>query len=127
MKRILLVIIGILITLTACGGSSVKEKYYQRIDQEEAKRMMDTQDVVVLDVRELAEYNSGHIPGAVLLPVETIAKDTAAEVIPGTNMTVLVYCRSGNRSQKAAEALAQLGYTDVYEFGGIITWPYEVE
>lgn len=89
--------------------------------------MMDTQDVIILDVREQEEYDSGHIPGAVLLPVGTIDEDTAAEVIPEKDATLLVYCRSGNRSRTAASALAKLGYTNIYEFGGINTWPYEIE
>ena len=84
-------------------------------------------DAVVLDVREQSEYDEGHIPGAVLLPVGSIDEDTAAAVIPEKSATVLVYCRSGNRSKTAAAALAELGYTDVCEFGGINTWPYEIE
>ena len=100
---------------------------YQQITQEEAKDMMDTQEVIVLDVREQDEYDAGHIPGAVLLPVGTITKDTAAAVIPELDSVVLVYCRSGNRSKTASRTLADLGYSNVYEFGGINTWPYEVE
>ena len=84
-------------------------------------------DCIILDVREQDEYDSGHIPGAVLLPVGTIDEDTAAEVIPEKDSTVLVYCRSGNRSKTASSALAELGYTHIYEFGGINTWPYETE
>src|SRR5699024_5143925 len=64
------------------------------------------------------------IPGAVLLPVGSIDEDTATEVIPEKDSTVLVYCRSGNRSKTASSALAELGYTNIYEFGGISTWPY---
>ena len=82
---------------------------------------------VLLDVRSKQDYDSGHIPGAVLLPVGTIEEDTAAQVIPEKDSTVLVYCRSGNRSKTASAALAELGYTSIYEFGGINTWPYEIE
>ena len=103
------------------------ENTYQQITQEEAKDMMDAGDVVVLDVREQSEFDAGHIPGAVLLPVDTITKDTAAAVIPELDSVVLVYCRSGNRSKTASQALADLGYTNVYEFGGINDWPYDVE
>ena len=99
----------------------------ESLTQEEAKEMMDTQEVIILDVREQDEYDSGHIPGAVLLPVGTIDEDTAAEVIPEKDSTVLVYCRSGNRSKTASSKLADLGYTNIYEFGGINTWPYETE
>ena len=82
---------------------------------------------MILDVREQHEYDSGHIPSAVLLPVGTITEDTAAAVIDELDTVVLVYCRSGNRSKTASQALADLGYTNVYEFGGINDWPYEVE
>ena len=105
----------------------MKENSYQQITQEAAKEMMDTQEVLVLDVREQHEYDSGHIPGAVLLPVGAIRKDTAADVIDDLDTVVLVYCRSGNRSKTASQALADLGYTNIYEFGGINTWPYEIE
>ena len=105
----------------------MKENSYQQITQEAAKEMMDTQEVVILDVREQHEYDSGHIPGAVLLPVGTIAEDTAAAAIDDLDTVVLVYCRSGNRSKTASQALADLGYSNVYEFGGINDWPYEVE
>ena len=105
----------------------MNENSYQQITQEAAKEMMDTQEVVILDVREQHEYDSGHSPGAVLLPVGTIAEDTAAAVIDELDTVVLVYCRSGNRSKTASQALADLGYTNVYEFGGINDWPYEIE
>jgi rhodanese-related sulfurtransferase len=125
MKRIFFLILAMLLVLTGCGGTTV-ENTYQQIKQEEAKNMMDMQEVIILDVREQDEFDAGHIPGAVLLPVGTIAKDTAAAVIPELDSVVLVYCRSGNRSKTASEAIAALGYTKVYEFGGINTWPYEV-
>ena len=105
----------------------MNENSYQQITQEAAKEMMDTQEVLILDVREQHEYDSGHIPGAVLLPVGTITDDTAAAVIDELDTVVLVYCRSGNRSKTASQALADLGYTNVYEFGGINDWPYEIE
>ena len=124
MKRMIPLLLSLLL-LTGCGEDSADG--YQQISQEEAKAMMDTQVVIILDVREQDEYDSGHIPGAVLLPVGTIDETTAAEVIPEKDSTVLVYCRSGNRSKAASAALAELGYTNIYEFGGINTWPYETE
>ena len=130
MKRILPLFLLLLLLLTGCGGTASNassESSYQQISQEEAKEMMDTQDVIILDVREQDEYDRGHIPGAVLLPVGTIDEETAAEVIPEKDSTVLVYCRSGNRSKTASSALSELGYTNIYEFGGINTWPYETE
>lgn len=126
MKRILALLFALcLLLLAGCGQQT--DAAYRQISQEEAKEMMDAGDAVVLDVREQSEYDEGHIPGAVLLPVGSIDEDTAAAVIPEKSTTVLVYCRSGNRSKTAAAALAELGYTGVYEFGGINTWPYEIE
>ena len=124
MKRILPLLLSLLL-LAGCGGNAAAG--YQQITQEEAKAMMDSQEVIILDVREQDEYDSGYIPGAVLLPVGTIDDTTAAQVIPEKDSTVLVYCRSGNRSKTASAALADLGYTNIYEFGGINTWPYDTE
>ena len=128
MRRIFSLIFVLVLLLTGCGDTSSSEKNtYEQITQEAAKEMMDTVDAIVLDVREQDEFDAGHIPGAILLPVGTITADTAAAVIPEKDTVVLVYCRSGNRSKMASAALAELGYTEVYEFGGINTWPYEVE
>lgn len=126
MKTMLPLLLAFLLVLSGCGQAPA-DSAYQQISQERAKEMMDTQQVLVLDVREQAEYDSGHIPGALLLPVGTIEEDTAAAVIPEKDTVVLVYCRSGNRSKTSAAALAALGYSHVYEFGGINTWPYGTE
>ena len=126
MKRTVSILLFLFLLLTGCGGNTA-DNAYRQISQEEAKAMMDAQEVILLDVREQDEYDSSHIPGAILLPVGTIDENTAAAVIPEKDAAVLVYCRSGNRSKTAAEALAVLGYTNIYEFGGINTWPYEPE
>ena len=125
MKQIIPFLLALFL-LTGCGGTAAGDAY-QQITPEEAKEMMDAQEGIILDVREQDEYDSGHIPGAVLLPVGTIDETTAAEVIPEKDSTVLVYCRSGNRSKTASSTLAELGYTNIYEFGGINTWPYETK
>ena len=124
-KRLLSMILASAMTMTACGAASASS--YQHISQEKAKEMMDAGNVLILDVREQDEYDAGHIPGAVLLPVGSIDEESAAGVIPEKDTTLLVYCRSGSRSKQAAKALAGLGYTPVYEMGGILTWPYQVE
>lgn len=126
MKQIAILLSSLLLLLTGCSGGT-SDGSYEQITQEAAKEMMDTQEVIVLDVREQSEYDSGHITGAVLLPVGSIDEETAAAVIPEKDSTVLVYCRSGNRSKTASSTLAGLGYTNIYEFGGINTWPYEIE
>lgn len=99
---------------------------YAQISQEEAKRLLDEGGaLVLLDVREQEEYDAGHIPGAILMPY-TRAEELAPTLLPDKGATILVYCRSGRRSKIAAQTLADLGYTDVREFGGIIDWKYEI-
>ena len=80
---------------------------------------------VVVDVRRADEYVSGHIPGAILIPNESIGTEKP-EQLPDKDQIILVYCRSGNRSKQAAQKLADMGYTNIYEFGGINTWTGEV-
>ena len=125
MKRIIPFLLALFL-LTGCGGNA-PDRSHQKNSQEKAKKKMDSQVGIILGVREQDEYDGGRIPGAVLLPVGTIDETTAAEVIPEKDSTVLVYCRSGNRSKTASSTLADLGYTNIYEFGGINTWPYETE
>ncbi|MBR2500638.1 MAG: rhodanese-like domain-containing protein [Clostridia bacterium] len=99
---------------------------YQQITQDEAKKIMDSgDDFIVLDVREQDEFEQGHIEGAMLMPYMEIY-EKAEEIIPDKDEQILVYCRSGRRSKIASQSLAELGYTNVKEFGGIIDWPYEV-
>ena len=87
---------------------------------------MDTlTDYIILDVRTEQEYDMGHIPGAKLIPVDDI-NVKAPSILTDKNAVILVYCRSGNRSKTASQALAEMGYVNVYEFGGITTWEYEI-
>ncbi len=98
---------------------------YRQISQDEAREMMAKDDGhIVLDVRRQNEYDAGHIPGAVLLPNESIGTERPQE-LPDLDQVILIYCRSGNRSKQAAQKLADLGYTNIYEFGGIQTWTGE--
>lgn len=100
---------------------------YVNITAEEAKEIMDSEEgYIILDVRTQEEYDEGHIPGAIVISHEEIA-EKAEEVLTDKDQLILVYCRSGRRSKIAAEALVELGYTNIKEFGGIIDWPYEVE
>ncbi|MBQ3031868.1 MAG: rhodanese-like domain-containing protein [Anaerotignum sp.] len=127
--KIIFLLLAVMWTLGGCGVPAQTENAgYQQITAEEAKELMDVWKYeIILDVREQDEYDEKHIPGAILLPVGMIDEETAAGVIPEKDTMVLVYCRSGNRSKIAASKLAELGYTQVYEFGGINDWPYETE
>ncbi len=99
---------------------------YKKITSEEAKTIMDSgEDHVVVDVRTQGEYESGHIEGALLLPLDEIEL-IASQKLPDLNQKILLYCRSGNRSAVAARMLIKMGYTDVSDFGGIIDWPYDI-
>ena len=122
-----------LITLTGCkpkdkimDGDGMLNSYHQ-ISQAEAKEMMKKDDGhVIVDVRRQDEYDTGHIPGAILIPNESIGTEKPQE-LPDLNQIILVYCRSGSRSRQAAQKLADMGYTNVYEFGGIMNWTGETE
>ncbi|MEE3467422.1 MAG: rhodanese-like domain-containing protein [Eubacterium sp.] len=95
---------------------------YTSITQSEALRMMQKEDGhVIVDVRRLSEYTAKHITGAILIPNESITTEMP-EKLPDLDQIILVYCRSGRRSKEAAQKLADIGYTHVYEFGGINTW-----
>ena len=99
---------------------------YRQITQEEAKEMMKKNDgQVIVDVRRQDEYDAGHIPGAILIPNESIGTEKP-EQLPDLDQIILVYCRSGNRSKQAAQKLFDMGYERIYEFGGINTWTGEV-
>lgn len=115
-----------LLILAGCSAPAVSGEFRQ-IDMEEAISIMAAEDnYILLDVRTEAEYDAGHIPGAICIPNETIEK-TPPEALPDKDQLILVYCRSGNRSKQAARKLADMGYTNIAEFGGIIDWPGEIE
>ena len=108
------------------GDGMVRTFEYTQITQEEAKEMMEKDDGhIIVDVRREDEYAEGHIPGAILIPNESI-ENTPPEDLPDYDQIILVYCRSGRRSKEAAQKLADMGYANVYEFGGIIDWDGEV-
>lgn len=126
----LLAVLLSVLCFTSCGRISSQDEIpekntYAQIDAEQAKQLMETEkDYIVIDARTQEEYDEGHIEGALLIPEYEIA-DRAEKELPDKNQLILVYCRSGRRSKIASEALADLGYTNVREFGGIIDWEYE--
>ncbi len=108
------------------GDDMIRQAAYSQITPEEALEMMEKDDGhVIIDVRTQEEYDEGHIPDAVLIPNETIASEPPAE-LPDKDQIILIYCRRGNRSKDASQKLADMGYTNIYEFGGIETWEGEV-
>ena len=136
MRQILLfaLLAASLALLSGCALSKAKadtaedmtdKAAYQKISAEEAYEMMASQEVVVVDVRTRDEYDGGHIENAVLVPNESIGSEMP-ETLPDKDATLLIYCRSGRRSKDAAEKLLSLGYQRVYDFGGVIDWPYEL-
>ena len=128
MKKLVFLLLAVML-LTACGQDKENDQgaVYVNITAEEAKQIMDTEEgYIILDVRTQEEYDQGHIPGAILISHEEIA-EKAEDVLTDKDQLILVYCRSGRRSKIAAEALVELGYTNIKEFGGIIDWPYETE
>lgn len=129
-KRIIMFVLIAILALTMAGCSTDtegQEMGYIQITAEEAKAIIDSEeDYVILDVRTQEEFDEGHIPGAVLIPDYDIAERAETE-LTDKEQTILVYCRSGNRSKDASAILADLGYTNVKEFGGIRDWPYEIE
>ena len=134
--RFLFLLIPLLV-LASCGTvetsapaaedtSTEAEPSYQTISSDEAKKMMDEDSaVIILDVRTKDEFDTGHIEGAILIPDDKI-EEKAEEILTDKSAVILVYCRSGRRSALASASLAQLGYTNVYDFGGIIDWNYDV-
>ena len=136
MKRTIITTFMAALVLTAlgCGGgnSSAAEQAkeqpaaYRHISSEEAQALMEKETgYIILDVRTKEEYDSGHIPGAVLLPNEEI-NGTRPEMLKDLDQVLLIYCRSGHRAGLAAEKLSKLGYRKVYNFGGVMTWTGEL-
>lgn len=129
LKRILPLLLASLFILNGCGSadSSSPNNTYERISMSEGlERMASDEDYILLDVRRADEFEAGHIPGAINLPNEEIGRDEIPS-LPNKAQTIYIYCRSGNRSQQAAEKLLNLGYTNLIEFGGIIDYTGNLE
>ena len=132
MKRIIaILIILVMIMAAGCGGneqsaSESQTLQYSQISQEEAVKMMGEETgYLIVDVRRPDEYAEGHIPDAINVPNEEIM-DEMPKALPDKDQVLLIYCRTGRRSKEAAEKLVNMGYTNVYEFGGINDWKGEI-
>ena len=128
MKRAIVItfVLACFFLLVSCGDkkhNGENTAKYHKITAVESYAMMNEKEVVIVDVRTKSEYNEGHIKGAILIPNETIGKEMPSD-LPDKNAIVLLYCRSGRRSREAANKLVEIGYRNVYDFGGINDWPY---
>ena len=124
MRKYIAMFIAIIMAIGFTGCEN-KEMSYTQISMEEAVSMMNTEtDYIILDVRTPEEFADKHIPNAINIPNEVIGTEEIAE-LPDKDLLILVYCRSGNRSKQASEKLVALGYTNIYEFGGINDWTGE--
>lgn len=125
MKKLIPVFM-LLLLFAGCGADNEEqENSYSQISMEEAvTKMEEEENYIILDVRTAEEYEEKHIPDAINIPNESIGTEELPE-LPDKNQLILVYCRSGNRSKQASQKLADLGYTNVVEFGGIIDWTGE--
>jgi phage shock protein E len=112
--------------LLAIPGCSMAAKGYTKVSPEVGKEMLAKDKITLVDVREVQEFSAGHIPGAKLISLGTIERE-APKQLKDKKAKIMVYCRSGVRSKKAADQLLSMGYEEVYDLGGIIDWPYEVE
>lgn len=140
-----IILLTVILTLFSCGcgkendmkndnstkentieNSTVNSLGYEQITGQQAKKIMDTETgYIIIDARTIEEFNEGHIENAILIPEYEIGEKAEKE-LPDKNQLILVYCRSGRRSKIASQALVDLGYTNVKEFGGIIDWEYEI-
>ena len=134
MRKDIFVILAMILSLGLIGcdknaeaeqTQNVSDITYTQISMDEAVTMMEEEtDYIILDVRRPDEFADKHIPNAINVPNETIGEEEIPE-LPDKDQLILVYCRSGNRSKQASKKLAALGYTKVYEFGGINDWKGE--
>lgn len=124
MKRIQIMALALLLALlcTGCGFG----KAWHEIRMEQAGEWMAAHEgYLLVDVRDEEEFNGGHLPGAILVPIDDI-REGRLDALPDTEQTLLLYCRTGRRSEDAAEILTKLGYRNVYTIGGIFDWPGEI-
>lgn len=116
-------LLGVVIIWVYIRSSSELNKL--RIDPLEAKRrLVKDKGIILLDVRTVEEYTENHIPGSISIPLKALRID-ASMTLTDKQATVFVYCKSGNRSRPAVGMLLKQGYTNVFDLGGIISWPYK--
>lgn len=136
MEKIIIIALLAVGLLAGCTAAIKKDKVntenvegekvkYSKIKAEEAKEIIESEEVIILDVRTPGEYEEGHIEGALLIPDYDLTT-TAESKLPDKDEKILLYCRSGSRSKSAAKVLIDMGYTDVHDFGGIISWTYGI-
>ena len=124
MKRIIILLMIFGFVISGCTKDTSENKH-KTISSLEAIEMMESEkDYIIVDVRTPEEFADGHIDGAINIPLDTIS--TSIPELPNKNQLIMIYCRSGNRSNQAANKLDDLGYTNVIDFGGINTWPNEL-
>ncbi|WP_298664255.1 rhodanese-like domain-containing protein [uncultured Solobacterium sp.] len=127
MKKLLILALSLFLAGCMITKTSETSSSYKTISSTEAQQMIeDNKDALILDVRTAAEYESGHIPNAVNLSNEDIQAGKV-DSLKDKSQLIMVYCRSGNRSRQAAQKLAELGYTNVVDFGGIQSWQGDIE
>lgn len=125
LMKIITIMLLITIPVSSCS-KEIENVNYKTINAEETKAIIDAEEnIVILDVRTKAEFDDGHIPNAILIPDAKLKEEVEIK-IPDKDTKILIYCRSGNRSAKSAKHLIEMGYNNVFDFGGIIDWPYDV-
>ena len=108
-------------------GDGDKAVGYQKITPAVVKERLDKgEKLIIVDVRTKEEYDGGHIPNSLLIPYDEI-EAKAATLLPDKNASIIVYCRSGRRSEIAAKSLMKLGYTNAADMGAISDWKYGLE
>lgn len=80
----------------------------------------------LIDVRTPEEYRTKHIKGSINIPLDEL-ESRVATLVKNRNEEIILYCATGKRSRKAAELLVKSGYTEIFDLGGIVAWPYETE
>lgn len=122
MKRLFLVMFICLGLCCGCSGDNDNINSDGTISYTYAKELIINENAILVDVRTEDEYNEGHIEGAKLLTLDDINEDSASDVIDSMDAYVIVYCKSGNRSNKAMRVLNDLGYDNVYDLGAMSNW-----